>query len=141
MGRRERPRGRLSLWRTWYAVSVVQSGSGQQGTEDAAGTQADLKQTRLGAVKRPALKDMKTWTKHLGHSKLRSFTDADGHFWLEQNPGKPSAWGRFARKGHDVAWEFEGHGGGYTGRMLIDGEIYTPAEATKKFLKTRADGE
>ena len=26
--------------------------------------------------------------------------------------------------------------GGYTGRLLIDGEIYTSAEATKKFLKT-----
>jgi hypothetical protein len=25
---------------------------------------------------------------------------------------------------------------GYTGRMLVDGEIYTPGEATKKFLAT-----
>ena len=24
----------------------------------------------------------------------------------------------------------------YTGRLLIDGELYTPSEATKKFLKT-----
>jgi len=37
--------------------------------------------------------------------------------------------------GHDVAWEFEGSGGAYTGRLLIDGNIYTPSEATKKFLK------
>ena len=29
------------------------------------------------------------------------------------------------------------HGGGYTGRMLIDGEIYTPREATKTFLKVQ----
>ena len=36
--------------------------------------------------------------------------------------------------GHEIAWEFESAGGPYTGRMLIDGEIYTPAEATKKFL-------
>ena len=26
-----------------------------------------------------------------------------GHFWLEQNASKPSKWGKFARKGHDVA--------------------------------------
>jgi hypothetical protein len=26
--------------------------------------------------------------------------------------------------------------GGYTGRMLIDGEIYTPSEATRKFLRS-----
>lgn len=31
--------------------------------------------------------------------------------------------------------EFESPGGSYTGRMLIDGEIYTPSEATKKFLQ------
>ena len=40
-------------------------------------------------------------------------------------------------KGHDIAWEFEKPGGGYTGRMLIDGEIYTPREATKIFLKVQ----
>jgi hypothetical protein len=33
----------------------------------------------------PKLKDMTTWTDRLGHSGLRSFTDAEGHFWLEQN--------------------------------------------------------
>jgi hypothetical protein len=27
-------------------------------------------------------------------------------------------------------------GGGYSGRMLVDGEILTPAEATKKFLRS-----
>jgi hypothetical protein len=83
----------------------------------------------------PELTDMKTWTDRLGHSKLRSFTDSEGHFWLEQNASKPSKWGRFAREGHDVAWEFAGPGGAYTGRMLIDGEILTPSEATKKFLQ------
>jgi hypothetical protein len=83
----------------------------------------------------PELKDMKTWTDRLGHSSLRSFTDEEGHFWLEQNAAKPSKWGKFAREGHDVAWEFAGPGGAYTGRMLIDGEIYTPSEATKTFSK------
>jgi hypothetical protein len=39
-----------------------------------------------------------------------------------------------ARQGHQLAWEFAGPGGAYTGRMLIDGEIYTPSEAMKKFL-------
>ena len=28
-----------------------------------------------------------------------------------------------------------GPGGAYSGRMLVDGEIYTPSEATKKFLQ------
>lgn len=86
---------------------------------------------------RPKLTDMKTWTAHLGHSRLRSFTDAEGHFWLEQNASKPSKWGKFAREGHDVAWEFDGSGGSYTGRMLIDGEILTPSEATKKYLQEK----
>ena len=83
----------------------------------------------------PLLTDMKTWTERLGHSNLRSFTDKDGHFWLEQNAEKSSKWAKLARKGHDIAWEFDGSGGAYTGRMLIDGEIYTPSEATNKFLK------
>ena len=84
----------------------------------------------------PELKNMKTWTDGLGHSKLRSFTDEQGHFWLEQNPDKASKWAKLARKGHEIAWEFAGPGGAYTGRMLIDGEIYTPSEATKKFPPT-----
>jgi hypothetical protein len=71
----------------------------------------------------------------LGHSGLRCFTDKEGHFWLEQNAAKSSKWGRLAREGHKVAWEFTGPGGAYTGRMLIDGDICTPSEATKKFLQ------
>jgi hypothetical protein len=81
------------------------------------------------------LKDMNTWTGRLEHTKLRTFTDQEGHFWLEQNAAKPSKWGKFARAGHSVAWEFAGPGGAYTGRMLIDGEVCTPSEATKKFLQ------
>jgi hypothetical protein len=27
--------------------------------------------------------DLKSWTDHLGHSRLRSFTDKHNHFWLE----------------------------------------------------------
>jgi hypothetical protein len=80
-------------------------------------------------------KDMATWTDHLGRSGLRSMTDEEGHFWLEQNPAKASKWAKLARKGHDVAWEFAGPAGAYTGRMLIDGDIYTPSQATKKFLQ------
>jgi hypothetical protein len=86
----------------------------------------------------PTLTDMKTWTERLGRTKLRTFTDAEGHFWLEQNAAKPSKWGKFARSSHAVAWEFSSPSGGYTGRMLIDGEIYTPAEATKKFFPRAA---
>jgi len=83
----------------------------------------------------PEFKNVKTWTEHLGHSRLRSITDEDGSFWLEQNSAKDSKWAKLARQGHDVAWEFDSPGGSYTGRILIDGEIYTTAEATKKFLR------
>lgn len=77
-----------------------------------------------------------TWTDYFGHSGLRSFTDRHNHFWLEQNPSKDSKWAKLARDGHEVAWEFENPGGPYTGRILIDGEIYTPAEATEKFCNS-----
>jgi hypothetical protein len=78
---------------------------------------------------------METWTDRLGHSGLRSFMDKEGHFWLEQNAAKASKWGRLAREGHKIAWEFTGPGGTYTGGVFIDGDIYTPSEATKKFLQ------
>jgi hypothetical protein len=84
----------------------------------------------------PMLNDMATWTELIGHAQLRSFVDDEGHFWLEQNSTKQSKWAKLAREGHDVAWEFAGRGGSYTGRMLVDGELYTPSEATKKFLQT-----
>ena len=77
---------------------------------------------------------MNSWTERFGRTKLRTFTDSEGHFWLEQNPAKPSRWGKFAREGHDVAWEFDSPHGTYTGRMLVDGEICSPAQATKKFF-------
>jgi hypothetical protein len=85
----------------------------------------------------PEFKDIRSWIEHLGHSRLRSFIDDDGHFWLEQNSAKASKWAKLTRDGHQVAWEFEGRGGAYSGRMLIDGDICTTAEATKKFLKGR----
>ena len=81
----------------------------------------------------PSLQQMRTWRDRLGRSGLRSFTDDDGHLWLEQNRAKTSKWAKLARKGHEVAWEFEKPGGGYTGRILIDGEIHSVSEATKKF--------
>jgi len=83
----------------------------------------------------PNLKDMNTWTDRFGHSSLRSYTDEAGHFWLEQNLAKDSKWAKLAREGHYVAWEFEQPGGGYTGRLLVDGEILTPKEATRRFLQ------
>ena len=78
--------------------------------------------------------DMTTWADRLGHTNLRSFTDKDHHFWLEQNPAKNSKWAKLARQGHEMAWEFASPGGAYTGRILIDGTIYTTSEATKQFL-------
>ena len=85
-------------------------------------------------------KNIQTWSERLGHSRLRSFTDKHGHFWLEQNSSKASKWAKLARQGHAVAWEFDGPGGSYTGRLLIDGEIYSTAEAVKKFLKKETPG-
>ena len=81
------------------------------------------------------LNDMTTWTQRLGHSNLRTFTDEHNHFWIEQNAAKKSRWAKLTQEGHAIAWEFESPGGSYTGRLLIDGEVYTSAEATKKFLK------
>ena len=81
----------------------------------------------------PKLTDMSTWTGQTGKDGLRSFTDEDGNFWLEQNATKTSKWAKLASKGHDVAWEF-GANRSYTGRILVDGGILTPSEATAKFL-------
>jgi hypothetical protein len=83
----------------------------------------------------PEFTDIETWTDRLGHSRLRSFTDENNHFWLEQNASKASKWAKLAREGHEMAWEFDSPGGAYTGRLLIDGEVYTTAEATRKFLQ------
>jgi hypothetical protein len=85
----------------------------------------------------PKLTDMSTWTGRTGHDGLRSFSDGNGNFWLEQNPSKTSKWAKCAKKGHNVAWEF-GSNRRYTGRMLVDGDILTPAEATKKFLTAKS---
>jgi hypothetical protein len=79
--------------------------------------------------------DMTTWTERLGHSKLRTFTDEHNRFWIEQNATKKSKWAKLALEGHAIAWEFDSSGGSYTGRLLIDGQIYGSAEATKTFLK------
>lgn len=82
------------------------------------------------------LGDINTWTGRTGHDGLRSFNDDEaGTFWLEQNATRTSKGAKFANQGHEVAWEF-GTNRRYTGRILVDGEIYTPAEATKQFLKT-----
>jgi hypothetical protein len=90
---------------------------------------------RIKAV--PRLNDMKSWTDRLGHSKLRTLADENGHFWLEQNATKSTKWAKLAREGPEVAWEFESPGRTYTGRMLIDGEIYPPSEGRRSLSKAR----
>lgn len=82
---------------------------------------------------RPKLTDMKTWTGRTGHAGLRSFTEKNGSFWLEQNAAKESKWAKLAQDGHEVAWEFSA-GGSYTGRILIDGEIYTPPASARAWV-------
>jgi hypothetical protein len=47
----------------------------------------------------PEFTKISTWTERLGQSRLRSFTDAQKHFWLEQNPDKASKWAKLARQG------------------------------------------
>jgi hypothetical protein len=84
----------------------------------------------------PKLTDMSTWTERTGKDGLRSFTEGNGTFWLEQNASKTSKWAMLASNGHEVAWEF-GANRRYTGRMLVDGAIVTPSEATKKFLTAK----
>ena len=86
----------------------------------------------------PTLTDMSTWTDRLGHSQLRTFTDEESRFWIEQNDSKQSRWAKLAQEGHVIAWEFDSPGGSYTGRILIDGEVYSTSEAVKTFLKEQA---
>jgi len=77
---------------------------------------------------------MSTWTLRT-KGGLRQFISGEGH-WIEQNPAKNSRWAKLARKGHAVAWEFENReGGGYTGRIQVDGEIMTAKNAQERFLK------
>ena len=79
------------------------------------------------------LNDMSTWGSQT-KGGLRQFITAEGH-WVEQNKKKNSRWAKLAREGHDIAWEFENReGGGYTGRILIDGEIMSAKEAHQRFL-------
>jgi hypothetical protein len=87
---------------------------------------------------RPTLTDVRSWTDRLGRSRLKTFTEEDGRFWLEQNDNKRSRWGKLAREGHQVAWQFDKPGGSYTGNILVDGEIYSVSAATKKFLGSPA---
>jgi hypothetical protein len=93
---------------------------------------------RIGTISAgmPEFGDIISWSDRLGKSYLRTFTDVAGHFWLEQNADKASKWAKLARESHQLAWEFDHPGGSYTGRLLIDGEIYTSGEATRKFLNS-----
>ena len=82
----------------------------------------------------PKLLDLSTWTGRTGHDGPPSFSNEDGICWLEQNATKTSKCSKWAKQGHDVAWEF-GLDGRYTGRMLIDGEILTASEPTKRLRR------
>ena len=83
----------------------------------------------------PTLNDMSTWAVHT-RGGLREFFTKEGTHWVEQNRAKNSRWAKLAREGHDIAWEFENRErGGYTGRILIDGEILTAKDAYKRFFR------
>jgi hypothetical protein len=83
----------------------------------------------------PDFENIETWTERLSRTSLRTFTTKDGHFWLEQNSAKASKWAKLARQGHQIAWEFDSSGGAYTGRLLIDGQVYSVSEATRQFFR------
>lgn len=60
--------------------------------------------------------------------------EAGDYTYIEQNTSKKSLWTRLAKKGHEIWWEFnKGGKKSYTGRMIIDGEVYTVSQAKKKF--------
>lgn len=60
--------------------------------------------------------------------------EAGDYTYIEQNTIKNSPWTRLAKKGHELWWEI--HRGGdrrYTGRLIIDDQLYTVSEAKKVF--------
>ena len=78
---------------------------------------------------------MSTWTDRLASSKLRTFTDGQGHFWLEQNPEKRSKWAKLARDGHNVAWEFERRGLRKAPRCAGSLRLYQVQLSALRFLR------
>ena len=85
--------------------------------------------------RRPTLNDMSTWAVQT-RGGLREFFTKEGTHWVEQNRAKNSRWAKLAREGHDIAWEFENRErGGYTGGILIDGEIMTAQDAYQRFFR------
>jgi hypothetical protein len=76
--------------------------------------------------------DIKTWTKRLGYSRLRTFIDEHNHLWVEQNASKSSKWAKLARKGHEIAWGLDSPDRVYTGCLLIDGHVYTTAGGARR---------
>ena len=77
---------------------------------------------------------MSTWSLRT-KGGLRQLITKEGH-WIEQNRSKNSRWAQFAREGHDIAWEFENReNGGYTGRILVDGEIMAVKDAQQRFFR------
>jgi hypothetical protein len=79
----------------------------------------------MGAI----LEDIRTWTESAGGG-LRAFTAPDGNRWIEQNSRRSSGWARLAQQGRQIAWEFgPSREHGYTGRVMIDGQVMTKAQA------------
>ena len=66
-------------------VMVTLWGGGEKEQQQVLYSQLNMQDAGAIAAK---LKEMKTWTDHLGRTKLRTFTDKEGHFWLEQNAAK-----------------------------------------------------
>jgi hypothetical protein len=77
---------------------------------------------------------MNLWPNLSSVKKLHTLDNSPETYLMEQNPNKFSKWANLAKGGKQVAWEFDKKTGGYTGRVWINGQYYTPSEAAAKFL-------
>ena len=58
--------------------------------------------------------------------------EAGDYRYVEQNTAKKSPWTSLAKNGHEIWWEFnKRRERRYTGRLLVDGHLYTVNEAKK----------
>ena len=59
--------------------------------------------------------------------------EAGDYTYIELITIKSSPWTRLAKKGHEIWWEFHRDGDRrYTGRLIIDDQLYTVSEAKKR---------
>ncbi|MCK9369484.1 HNH endonuclease [Candidatus Dojkabacteria bacterium] len=113
--------------------------------ENSMNTTSKLKLPNLGNIESqlslpgltkqfPTVTDILTTKKGIN---LKKEVNPDGSFWLEQNLEKLSRWSDLAKEGHKIEHLVlsDSQGGGWAGKIRIDGNVYTYKEAGQKFLK------